>query len=205
MNRPADLPFDAIVVGCSAGGLTALHLLLAALPTNLSVPVLVVVHVAPGRGSVAQVLRPDSRLQVFDAADKMQVLPGNAYIAAPDYHLLVGSDGLLCLCVDEKVCHSRPSIDVLFESAAGVWRDRVIGVILTGANRDGAEGLRRIRAAGGIGIVQDPGDAEVGRMPEAAIAIAGADYVAPLGEIPRLLTDLVAGKVPRWERWTVTG
>lgn len=196
MKKSPERPVQAVVVGCSAGGLTALHQLLAALPKRLPVPVLIVVHVAPGRGSLAEVLQPDCRLTVFDAKDRARVVPGSVHIAAPDYHMLIEADGTLGLCVDEKVCNSRPSIDVLFESAARVWKEKLIGIILTGANNDGAEGLRRIRAGGGIGIVQDPDDAEVSRMPAAALEHAGADYVLPLGEIPRLVTQLVGGMAP---------
>lgn len=190
MNRPADHPIHAVVIGCSAGGLSALQIILAALPATFPVPILVVVHIAQGPGSLVEVLQPDSRLAIFDAEDKASVEPGSVHIAVPDYHMLVGSDLLLSLCIDAKVCNSRPSIDVLFESAARVWKGRLIGVILTGANQDGSEGLRRIRAGGGIGIVQDPEDAQVSRMPESAIALAGADYVVPLGEIPGLLVRL---------------
>lgn len=182
---------DAVVMGCSAGGLAALNTILADLPETFPVPILVVLHVADGPGSLACALQRRSRLPVFDADDKTRVEAGSVYIAVPDYHMLVGSDLLIHLSLDEKVCHTRPSIDVLFESAARVWRDRLVGVVLTGANQDGADGLRRIRAAGGIGIVQEPGDAEVSRMPEAALEIAGADYVEPLDEIAGLLSRLV--------------
>lgn len=191
MKSASEQPVEAVVVGCSAGGFSALHLLLAALPDRFPVPMLIVEHVAPGRDSIAEVLQPDCQLAVFDAKDGAEIEPATVYIAAPGYHMRVESDYRLSLGLDEKVCNSRPSIDVLFESAARVWKDTLIGVILTGANHDGAEGLRKIRDGGGIGIVQEPGDAEVSRMPAAALAIAGADYVVPLGDISGLLGRLV--------------
>jgi two-component system chemotaxis response regulator CheB len=128
-------------------------------------------------------------LQVVEAADKERLDPGTVYVAPPDYHLLIDGPEL-ALSTDALVNYSRPSIDVLFESAADSFEHRTVGVILTGANADGAAGLAAIRRAGGLGIVQDPAGAERPEMPRAAIQTAGADRIVELSAVGPLLTDL---------------
>ena len=130
-----------------------------------------------------------SRREVCEAGDKEPIEPGRVYLAPPDYHLLVEPDGF-ALSIDVQVQHSRPSIDVLLESAADVYGDRMIGVILTGANADGAEGLRRVKRRGGVTIVQDPETAEKRTMPDAAIATGAADHVVPLEQVASKLMEL---------------
>jgi two-component system chemotaxis response regulator CheB len=129
-------------------------------------------------------------MRVRDADDKEPIVAGNVYLAPPDYHLLV-EPGHFALSTDERVHHARPSIDVLFESAADAYGERVIGVILTGANQDGASGLARIKAAGGVAIVQDPRDSERREMPDAALAATEVDAVLALDEIGPFIYGLV--------------
>jgi two-component system, chemotaxis family, protein-glutamate methylesterase/glutaminase len=138
-----------------------------------------------------------SALPVTEPSDKDPILPGQAYVAPADYHLLVES-GSFALSTDERVQHSRPSIDVLFESAADAYGSRLIGVVLTGASEDGAAGLARVRERGGLTIVQDPETAQRRTMPEAAIAAGAAQGVLPLAEIAPLLVELCAAGLGKW-------
>ncbi len=181
---------EAVVVGCSAGGLNAMKVILAQLPAGFPGAVIVTFHIAPGRSHMRDLLAAQCRLPVLDAEDKLPVQGGRVYLSCPDYHLLVEDDRTLSLSIDEKVCNVRPSIDLLFESAAVAYRRRLVGLILTGANQDGARGLQRVRAEGGWGVVQDPADAEVATMPRAAIELAGADEVLPLAQIAGRLAEL---------------
>jgi two-component system chemotaxis response regulator CheB len=138
---------DAIVIGASAGGVDALSVLLPALPGDLRAPVFIVVHLPRERPSLlAQIFAPKCALQVREAEDKMRVEPGTVYFAPPDYHLLVDKGPQLALSIDELVHYSRPSIDVLFESAVDLYAKRLMGIILTGANQDGT-GARECRGA----------------------------------------------------------
>lgn len=181
-----DVPrkIDAIVVGGSAGGLDAVGTILGALPPGFSIPILVVLHVAPSQPSyLAELLGDRGPLSVCEAQDKQPIVPSTVYIAPPDYHLLVEKQLCLALSVDELVLFSRPSIDVLFESAADAYGAGVVGVLLTGANSDGTRGLRRIRAAGGFAIVQDPATAESPEMPAAAVKDGALDKVLGLDDI----------------------
>lgn len=178
------------MVGCSAGGLNALKVLLSGLPGDFPGTILITFHIAPGRSHMRELLAAHCRLPVQEAEDKLVAKPGQVYLSCPDYHLLVEDEKTLSLSIDDKVCNVRPSIDLLFESAANVYRQRLVGVVLTGANQDGAQGLRRIRRQGGWGVVQEPADAEVATMPRAAIEIAGADDVLPLARIAGRLSEL---------------
>ena len=181
--------FKVVVIGTSAGGLEALSKLLPAIPQNFSVPVLIVQHIAPTSDNfLARHLDSLSRIKVKEAEEKEKIEPGVAYVAPPNYHLMLEDDLTLTLTVDEKVNYSRPSIDVLFESAAYACKGRVIAVILTGANQDGALGAALIKRMGGIVIVQDPKTAQVPVMPEATLKTTQADYVLSIEEIPALLT-----------------
>ncbi|WP_454918895.1 chemotaxis protein CheB [Xanthobacter sediminis] len=178
MMRPSA---RAVVIGASAGGPGALHRLLARLDPDLPAAVVVVVHVgADGRDLLPEVLAQRSALPVSLARERMEVAPGRVHVAPGGYHLLIEPDRHFSLSVDPKVCFSRPSIDVLFETAARAYRSSVIGVVLTGASGDGAAGLAQIRQAGGLALVQAPEDAEVPTMPQAALERAGADVCAPL-------------------------
>src|SRR5437588_5456422 len=186
------MAYELVVVGCSWGGLAALGRLLDYLPDAVDLPIVVAQHRGPDslRGALEATLRRRLERPVVEVEDKDPIAPGRVYIAPPDYHLLV-EPGHFALSVDERVQHARPSIDVLFESAADAYRERTVGVVLTGANRDGAAGLARIKELGGVAIVQDPDDAAARTMPRAAIAATPeADAVLPLDEIPRFLTGL---------------
>jgi two-component system chemotaxis response regulator CheB len=181
---------DAAVIGASAGGVEAISLLLAALPAQFGLAVLIVIHLpATNDNLLLSVLRPRCALPVVEGADKESIERGTVYLAPPGYHMLVEPDRTLALSLDAPVNYSRPSIDVLFESAAFAYRDRLIGIVLTGANADGADGLARIRAFGGQAWVQDPQTAAASAMPAAALERAGADRVLSL---PDMATALVA-------------
>ena len=143
----------------------------------------------PRRGCSATCLSRASGLDVRDAGDKDPIVGGCIYLAPPDYHLLV-EHGSFALSVDERVQFARPSVDVLFESAADAYGERAIGIILTGANADGAEGLRRLKQRGGVAIVQAPDSAERPEMPSAALAATEVDAVLPLDEIAPYVVEL---------------
>ena len=166
-----DAPLQPLVIGASAGAVQALLKLLPALPASYSLPIMVVIHVPPDRANALVPLLADKcRIAVKEAEDKEPIAPGVVYFAPSDYHLLVEADGSLSLSSDELVNHSRPSIDVLFESAADAFGERLTGLVLTGANDDGALGLKAVMAAGGAGLVQDPAEAYAATMPAAALA-----------------------------------
>ena len=185
------LKYRAVVIGVSAGGLHALNLLLPSLPATFSLPILIVQHRSPGNDQVLeQILGNTAKIHIKEAEDKEKIRSGYAYIAPPDYHLLVERDNSLSLSSDEKVHFSRPSIDVLFESAAYVWSERLIAVVLTGANADGAHGADLIKKRGGTLIVQDPSSAAYPTMPEAALSQTSADYVLNLKDIAAQLCQL---------------
>ena len=163
--------YQAIAIGASAGALEALSVILPALPAGFRLPVFIVVHVPPDKRSIlAELLQAKCAIHVREADDKEPVAGGTAYFAPPDYHLLVESTGTLALSGEEAVLFSRPSIDVLFESAADAYGPGLIAVVLSGANQDGAQGLRHVADAGGTALVQQPLTAYASAMPQAAIA-----------------------------------
>jgi two-component system chemotaxis response regulator CheB len=184
----------AVVIGASAGAIQGLSLILPELPADFPMPVLIVVHVPADRDNIlAPLFAPRCRMAVREVEDKEPALPGTIYFAPPDYHLLLESDGSLSLSTDEPVLYSRPSIDVLFESAADAFGDAVAGVILSGASADGAAGLRAICDAGGTALIEEPETAYADTMPLAAIAACPAARVLTLGGIAEYLTkDLAA-------------
>lgn len=174
-------PARLVVIGASAGGVAALRTLLSSLKSGFAAAIAIVLHTRDSDvSSLAQLLGRGCPLPVQEAVAGARLESGIAYLAPGNYHLLIERDGRLALSVDERVCYVRPSADVLFESAVDAYGAATIGVVLTGTNADGAQGLAAIRAAGGLGLVQDPQDAEEPAMPEAAIRIAGADAVLPL-------------------------
>lgn len=184
-------PWGAFVVGASSGGLRAISCVLSSLPPGFELPGVVVLHVGDdSSGYFADVLAGAGPLPVRLAEEKLRIERGTVYAAPPGYHLLVEQDETFSVSLDSRVHFSRPSIDVLFESAADVWQDRLIGVVLTGANADGAEGALRIRDRGGHVIVQDPEDAEVAEMPRAAIEAGAAHERLPLKSIGPRLAEL---------------
>lgn len=180
---------DLVVVGCSWGGLDAATRLLGDLPTDLDAATVVVQHLAERRSHLVDLLDRAVPQPVVDAEDKQRPEPGHVYVAPPGYHLLLDR-GRFALSTDEPVHHSRPSIDVLLCSAADDLGERLAGVILTGANSDGAAGLAHVVEMGGHALVQDPATAEKPAMPEAArLAVPGAE-VAPIDELARRVVAL---------------
>lgn len=186
---------DLIVVGTSMGGLRALQILLTKFPADFPVPIAVVQHRAKtSDDALSRFLQKWTRLRIRDAEDGEKLKGGNVYLAPADYHLLV-EHGRLTLSVEDPVQFSRPSIDVLFESAADAYKSRLIGVVLTGANSDGAAGAQKIKSRGGIVVVQDPETAEARAMPEAAIATGKVDRVMPISKIATFLITRCAAEV----------
>jgi two-component system chemotaxis response regulator CheB len=186
-------PVKAVVIGASAGAVQALLVILPALPASFSLPMFVVVHVPSDRdNALIALLQARSRIVVKEAEDKEPVVGGTVYFAPADYHLLVEADGGLALSADEPVNYSRPSIDVLFESAADVYGEGLLGVILTGANHDGAGGLKAVLDAGGAGIVQDPAEAYAAVMPETALDTCSSATTMNLDAIALYLSSLGA-------------
>ncbi|HEU4521032.1 MAG TPA: chemotaxis protein CheB [Thermoanaerobaculia bacterium] len=183
-------PLELIVIGCSLGGMQALRALLQAIPADFQTPIAVAQHrhKASNEG-LPSYLRRASNLCVVDVEDKLYIKPNCVYMAPADYHLLV-ERGTFHLSVDTAVAHSRPSIDVLFESAADAYGDRVAAVVLTGANSDGTLGAKRIKARGGLVIAQDPATAEAPAMPQAVIDTIRVDRILPLDKIGPFLVEL---------------
>lgn len=181
----------AVVMGASAGGIEALGMLLPALPPDTPVAVFIVLHLLRRRPSMlVEVFSSQCALPVTEAQDKEPVQSGRVYVAPPDYHLLVDRGPRLALSVDEPVHFSRPSIDVLFESAADIYGAALLGIILSGANEDGSAGLAAVRRAGGATIVQQPDSAAVPYMVRAALNSGAAELVLTLPEIARVLGSL---------------
>jgi len=183
--------YRAVVTGGSSGAVEALTAILSALPQDFELPVLVVQHLHPSDdGAFARHLAGATLLSVVEPCDKERIERGCVYTAPANYHMLVERNGTISLSVDERVNWSRPSIDVLFESAARAWGESVIAVILSGANADGAKGMLAVRDAGGLTLAQDPAKAETPVMPKAAIDAGAVEKVLGVEEIGKLLTDL---------------
>jgi two-component system chemotaxis response regulator CheB len=178
-------------MGGSAGGVEALVTIFSALPTDFELPVLVVQHLHPSDdGSFIRHIASATRLRVVEPCDKERIEPGCVYAAPANYHMLVERNGTIVLSVDERVNWSRPSIDVLFESAIYAWGEAVVAVLLSGANADGAKGMAAVKEAGGLTIAQDPASAQTPIMPQAAIDAGAAVEVLRAEEIGRRLIEL---------------
>ena len=186
---------ELVVIGSSNGGVRTLPSLLGDLPPDFPAAIAVVQHRGPEAevGALASFLRSRSALPVREAEDNLPIEPGVVHLAPADYHLLV-EDARFALSTEAPLRYSRPSIDVLFESAAEAYGDRLVGAILTGMGRDGAAGLRRIGRRGGFTIVQDPATCERHEMPEAAIAAHHPKLVVPVEEMARQLGELCAAR-----------
>jgi two-component system chemotaxis response regulator CheB len=194
MKKSSDRTFRAVAIGVSTGGVAALKFLLGALPADFPVPVLVVTHITPDSDdSLALLLDTLCSIRVKEADDQETITPGTVYMAPANYHLLVERSGNLALSIDPPVNFARPSVDILFESAAEAYGPALIGVILTGAGSDGSKGLLKIKNCSGLVIVQDPVDAEMASMPQSALQLLNADHVVGLIEIPGLLMRCVEG------------
>ena len=192
MNNAMGLPsIEAIVIGASAGGVEALLNILTPLREGFGLPIVVVLHLPDERRShLAEVFARRVALPVLEASDKSRIEAGTLYFAAPGYHLSVEQDRSFSLSLEDRVHYSRPAIDYLFESAADAYGPKLAAVLLTGANRDGAHGLAQVKRRGGLTVVQDPDEAQVATMPQAALDIHQPDHILTIRGIGRLLFEL---------------
>lgn len=182
--------YSCVVIGASAGGLTALRKLLDDIDSGFPIPIVCVQHLPEDSGvDFCAMFRDLTKIKVVEAQDKMPIERDMLYLAAPGYHLLLERDLTLALSLDDAVNCSRPSIDVLFESAAHALGEHVMGIVLTGCSRDGADGLGEIHAHGGLTIVEDPETAEYSHMPRCALAQVKADWVLSLEGIGQFLRE----------------
>ena len=185
------MKYEAIVIGTSSGGMNALKFLFSSLPVDFSIPIIIVQHISPRSDNQwIKLLNINSKLYLKEADEKEKIEHGKVYIAPPNYHLMIERNKTFSLTIDERVNYSRPSIDVLFESAAEAYKNKLIGIVLTGSNNDGTKGLKRIQECGGLTIVQDPETAESAYMPASAIAAIQPDYILSLEDITKLLIKL---------------
>lgn len=185
------MQYEAIVIGVSSGGMTALKYLFSALPVDFDLSIIVVQHIsARSDNQWIKLLNDISNLNIKEADEKEKIKSGNVYIAPSNYHLLIEKEKTFSLTIDERVNFARPSIDVLFESAAEAYKNKLIGVILTGSNNDGTNGIKRIKECGGMAIIQDPETAESSYMPSSAIAAIQPDYILSLEDIAELLIKI---------------
>ncbi|MCE3296058.1 MAG: cheB3 [Crocinitomicaceae bacterium] len=183
--------YDAIVIGVSSGGMNAMKIMFSGLPADFSIPVIIVQHIgARSDNDWLRLLEDKNRLHIKEADEKEEIENGVIYFAPANYHLLIERNKTFSLTIDERVNYARPSIDVLFESAAEAYKDKLIGIILTGANYDGAKGLARIKELGGLTIVQDPETAETRSMPAAAVKLVQPHHILSLEKISDLLVQL---------------
>lgn len=184
------MTYEAIVIGVSAGGLNALKIIFSILPKDFKIPLIIVQHVSANSNSEwISYMNKRSPLYIKEADEKEKIKSGTAYFAPPNYHLLIEKNHTFSFTIDERVNFSRPSIDVMFESAIEAYHNKLIGIVLTGANKDGTIGLKHIKEAGGMTIVQNPLEAEMAYMPESAMSIK-PDYILPLKEIAELLVNI---------------
>lgn len=184
-------PIEAIAIGASSGGVEALTRVLPALPADTRASVFVVLHLPRERESLlVDVFAPRCKLPVREVHDKDPIAAGTIYFAPPEYHLLIDDGPQLALSMDEPVEFSRPSVSVLFETAAAVYGDRLLALLLTGAGRDGASGMQAVQRAGGVTVVQQPASAHMPQMPEAALDRISADHVLTLDEIMTMFQAL---------------
>ena len=189
------MKYEAIVIGVSSGGMNALKVMFSLLPKEFNTPIIIVQHISSQSENLwIRLLNDKSNLYIKEADEKESIEQGKVYIAPPNYHLLIERDKTFSLTIDERVNYARPSIDVLFESAAEAYKSKLIGVILTGSNNDGTNGLKRIKEYGGLTIVQDPATAESSYMPASAIAVVQMDYILTLENIIKVLIKIDAQK-----------
>lgn len=183
--------YRAVVIGTSAGGTQALSQILPCLPADYGLGVIVVQHLHPHQANYLAIhYNSLCALPVKEADEKEKVRPGHIYTAPPNYHLLLESNETFSLSIDAKVQYSRPAIDVLFESAARVYQNTLVAVLLTGANQDGAEGCRVVAEAAGLVIIQEPETAVASIMPQAGLASVPMAHCLPLSQIGPFLAQL---------------
>ena len=182
--------YEAIVIGTSAGGLYALKAILEKLPADFPLPVITVQHRAKNeRDLLEEILQNSCYLRIKQADEKERIEPGTVYFAPADYHLLIEKDRTFSLSVEEHNNYSRPSIDILFETAAEAYREKLIGIILTGANHDGANGIKKISEYEGLTIAQNPATAQYPVMPQAAVNTKKIKYILELDTIAGFLLN----------------
>ena len=183
--------YEAIVIGISAGGMNVMKIMATCLPADFNIPIIVVQHLSPHSNQEwISLLNAKSNLAIKEADEKEKIEKGHVYIAPPNYHLLIERSKTFSLSIDERVSFARPSIDVLFESAAEAYQNKLIGIILTGANNDGTNGMKRVKKYGGLTLVQEPGSAEYACMPASVITEMQVDHILPLNDILNLLIKI---------------
>jgi two-component system, chemotaxis family, protein-glutamate methylesterase/glutaminase len=188
------LKYEAIVIGASAGGLDIFTRIFKKWDDNFPIPIIVVQHVhADSDGGMVEILNKISKLNIKEADEKEMTKAGHVYFAPANYHLLIEKDHTLSLSIDAKVNYSRPAIDVLFESAANVYGSTLVGVLLTGANSDGAKGMMKIKKAGGVTIVQNPESAYAASMPESAMKLFKVDHVVEPDHMASKILQIIEG------------
>ena len=185
------MKYAAVVVGASAGGMEALRKIFSNLSKNFKLPMLIVQHMhAHSDNYLARYLDSQCGQTVKEADEKEKICGEYIYLAPANYHLLIEEDQTLSLTTDERVNYCRPSIDILFESAADIYREKLIGIILTGANKDGTDGMKIIKKYKGLTVVQDPKTAEAAIMPVSVINGIKVDKILNLEEIAEFLNSL---------------
>ena len=183
--------YEAIVIGVSSGGMNAMKVMFSLLPKDFNTPIIIVQHVsAHSNNQWIKLLNDKSNLPMKEADEKEIIENGNVYIAPPNYHLMIEKNKTFSLTIDERLNYARPSIDVLFESAAEAYKNKLIGIILTGSNNDGTNGIKRIKECEGLAIIQDPKTAESAYMPASAIAAIQPDYILSLEDMIELLIKI---------------
>lgn len=188
--------YQAIVIGISSGGMNLLKIMFSSLPTDFNTPIIIVQHVGANSNSHwIKLLNEKSNLNLKEADEKEKIENGTVYFAPPNYHLLIEKDRTFSLTIDERVNFARPSIDVLFESAAEAYKNTLIGIVLTGSNNDGNQGIKRIKECGGLIIIQDPTTAESPYMPSSALTVVESDHILSIENIIALLIALDVEKI----------
>jgi two-component system chemotaxis response regulator CheB len=188
--------YEAIVIGISSGGMNLLKIMFSSLPTDFNTPIIIVQHVGANSNSHwIKLLNEKSNLNLKEADEKEKIENGTVYFAPPNYHLLIEKDRTFSLTIDERVNFARPSIDVLFESAAEAYKNTLIGIVLTGSNNDGNQGIKRIKECGGLIIIQDPTTAESPYMPSSALTVVKSDHILSIENIIALLIALDVEKI----------
>lgn len=183
--------YKAVIIGGSAGSFQVVTKILSSLPKNFDLPLFLCLHrLKHVRSGFVEALALKSNLKIIEPFDKDSVKKGVVYLAPANYHMYIQYGQKFSLSTEPVVNHSRPSIDLSFNSAATSYRDKLIGIILSGANKDGAKGIKRIKDYGGTVIVQDPGEAQIKTMPNSAIDITTPDHVLTTEEIIKFLNNL---------------
>lgn len=185
------MQFGAIVIGVSSGGLNAMRTIFSLLPKEFITPIIIVQHIsARSNNEWIKLVSDKNKLDIKEADEKEKIDNGKIYVAPPNYHLLIERSKTFSFTIDERVNFARPSIDVLFESAAEVYKNKLIGIVLTGSSADGTNGMKRIKQRGGLTIVQDPATAESSYMPASVVAAMQVDHILPLEGIVSLLIKM---------------